>query len=323
MLKLLQSIFGSEEGARAYPESVIAKAIERAVDGTDHWIRSVPGYRKRLRPSVVRAVDHVVSLVNALPPAVPVSPARYADDPLLKAFFISRAEMHNVLRNDRSLAEFLRGPGPGAERLTALLVMEKKECRAFGFEMCGDMVMRDVPQVTVCFESHRLIDPAGDEGETRLRLKKRAFDYLIRIALQRITAAKGERKDLERQSALLQAKLDMLRRGGWGFDGAGPAPGEDIGLLEERLEQVEAQLSDLGGGGMLESYLDMVAEVLGKPEEHISVGMETVILDSMRIRRERADVNAAELTLYTLGGVEGGGYALQLVAIPVEEIREQ
>lgn len=320
MLKLLQSIFGFEESKGAYPESVITKAVERAVDGTDPWLRSIPGYQKRLKPSVVRAIDHVVSMVDALPPAVQINPARYTDDRLLKAFFISQAEMRNVLRNDWSLRESLRGPCAGARRITALLFMEKKEVRSYGAEMSGDVVMRDVPQVTLCFESHRLMDPAGDEEETRRRLKKRAFDYLVRMALQRIASAKGERKELERQSALFQSKLEMLRRGGWGFDGAGPDMGEDMGQLEERLGQVETQMLELGSSGMLESYLDMVADVLGRPEEYLHGGRETVILDSMKIRRERADVNTVELTLFTLGNAEGRGYVVQLVTIPAEEI---
>lgn len=322
MLRLLQSIFGSGDTPGAYPESLIRDAIERAVDGTDPWLRSVSGYQKRLRPAVTKAVDYVVSMVDGLPQAEAVSPARYADDPLLKTFFISAAEMRNVLRNDWSLREFLRGSKACAERITALLFMEKQESRAFGCEMSGDVVVRDVPRVTLCFESHRLMDPACDEGETRRRLKKRAFDYLVRIALQRITAAKGERKELERQSALLQSKLEMLRRGGWGFDGAVPAPGEDLGVLEERLGQVEAQLLELENGGMLESYLDMLIEVLERPGEFLRGGRETVILDSLRVRRERADVNCVKLTLYTLVVAEGRSFAVQLISLPVAELRE-
>lgn len=321
MLRLLQSIFGFEGSKDAYPESVITNAIERAVDGTDPWLRSVSGYQKRLKPSVVNAVDHVVSLVNSLSPAVPVSPARYADDRLLKAFFISQAEMRNFLRNDWSLREFLRRSTACSDRITALLFMEKKESRAYGAEMSGDMVMRDVPQVTLCFESHRLMDPAWDEEETLKRLKKRAFDYLVRNALQRIAAAKGEMKELERQSTLLQSKLDMLRRGGWGFDGSIPAPGEDLGVLEERLGQVEAQLLELGNGGMLESYLDMVIDVLERPGEFLRGGRETVILDSLRIKRERADVNCVELALYTLVDADGRSFAVQLISLPTAEVK--
>ncbi len=39
MLKLLQSIFGSTKQG-SYPESLVREAIERAVDGTDPWLRA-------------------------------------------------------------------------------------------------------------------------------------------------------------------------------------------------------------------------------------------------------------------------------------------
>lgn len=320
MIRLLRSILKWGNRRDDSFEEAVKKAVERAVDGTDPWFRSVPGYRKRLEPSVIRAIGHVASLVDSLPPAVPISPAHYEDDPLLRAFFISREEMAAFFRSDWSLGEFLRGAEAGIGSATALLFMERKESTGFGAELSGDVIVRDVPQVTVIFESHRLIEPARDEKETRMKLKKRAFDYLVRVALQRITAARGERKELERQAALLQAKIDMLRRCGLDFDGPCPQSGEDVGLLEKRLEQVDAQLLELGGGDMLETYLDMMIDVLGRPEEFLRGGRETLILDSMRIRRRRLDANSIVLTLNTLENADGRRFALQMITIPVGEI---
>jgi hypothetical protein len=52
MLRLLHSIFGSEQKG-SYPESLVREAIERAVEGTDPWLRGVSGYRRKLRPAVM------------------------------------------------------------------------------------------------------------------------------------------------------------------------------------------------------------------------------------------------------------------------------
>ena len=46
MLRLFQSIFGKSATKGSYPESLVKAAIERAVDGTDPWIRAVSGYKK-------------------------------------------------------------------------------------------------------------------------------------------------------------------------------------------------------------------------------------------------------------------------------------
>jgi hypothetical protein len=322
MLRLLQSIFGNGNTKDGYPEAIVRNAIERTVDGTDPWLRAVTGYRKKLRPAVLRAMDYVLALVDELPPPVLMGIESYREDPLVKAFFISAEEMREIFGKDRSMTDFLRGPEAGAPMVTALLFMEKKENRIFGAEMADDRVMRDVPQVTVTFESHRLMDPAGNEGETRRRLKKRALDYLIRIALQRISAAKSERKDLERRNALLQAKLDVLRRGGWGFNEDTSSLDEDIAGLEENLRQIESQLSALGSDDrMLASYLDIIIDVLGHPEAHLIGGKETLIVDCMRIRREQASSNAPELALTTLCDSAGRCRVAQLISLPVEELR--
>lgn len=322
MLRLLHSIFGQSDKEGGYPESLVKNAIERAVDGTDPWLRAVSGYKKKLRPAVLRAIDHVVALVDSLPPPIAASLECYGEDPRLKAFFISKAEMRQVFGSDRNLLDFLRKTDGGLPQVIALLFMEKKENMILGAELSGDIVMRDVPQMTVSFESHRLIEPSGDEGETRFRLKRRAFDYLISVALKRITSSKVERKDLERHRALLQAKLGLLHRGGWGFAEAGSAESPDIQGLEEMLGQVEAQLLELGGDDdVLEAYLNILTAVLGRPEEHLYSKKETLIIDRMGIKRGMASSNVPELTLDELCDAEGRCRVVSLVALPGEELR--
>lgn len=322
MLRLLQSIFGFGDTTGGYPEDMVRKAIERAVDGTDPWLRAISGYRKKLKPAVLRAMDHVVTLVDGLPPPLLVNGDSYRNDPRLKVFFLSTAEMRGIFGKDRNLRDFLRGPEAGAEMVTALMFMEKREDRGFGAEMDGDRVMRDVPRITVSFESHRLMDPAPDEDRTRLLLKKRAFDYLIRVALQRISSAKAERKDLERRNALLQAKIEVLRRGGWGFNGNDSSLSEDIGDLEESLRRIESQLSELGGDDRtLETYLDIVIDVLGHPEDHLQGGRETLIVDGMGIRRDQASSTAPELTLTTVHDTDGRCRIAQMISLHAEELR--
>lgn len=322
MLRVLQSIFGFGAATGRYPEDVVRKAIERTVDGTDPWLRSVTGYRKMLRPAVIRAMDHVSSLVDALPPPILVNRESLRENPLVRAFFTSPAEMRGILDTDSSLANFMRGADAGASLVIALLLLEKKETRIFGVEMSGERVVRDVPQILVSFESHRLMDPTGEEGQTRLRLKKRALDYLIRVALQRISAAKSERKDLERRNALLRAKLDMLRREGWGFNGDSQSPEEDRTVLEGNLRRIEARLAALGSDErVLSSYLDMVIDVLARPEEHLRGGKETLVTDAMGIRREQPSDNTAEVTFTTICDSSGRTRVAQLIALPAEELR--
>jgi len=322
MLKLLQSIFGSDTQGK-YPESLVNEAIERTVDATDPQLRALSGYKKKLRPAVVRAIDHVVALVDALPPPLPVRLKSYGEDPRVKSFFISAEDMKKVFAGDASLAEFLQGPQAGADQVFALLAMEKQERGILGAALSGDVVIRDVPQVTVSFDLHRLMDPTGEEGETRRLLKRRAFDHLLTLALRRLSDLKWERSDLERRRALLQAKLNLLEREGWGFQQAEGSERIDAAAVEERLAQIEAHLKELGGDDrMLESYLKVVSEVMGRPQEYLAARSETIFVDRMGIKQSEASADAPELNLYELYNAEGRSLVVTLISLQGEELRQ-
>jgi hypothetical protein len=108
MLKLFQSLFGAKPAGNAlYDRIVIEAAIDRALDATDPRMRSISGHRKRLEPAVVKAIDHVIALVSALPPPVEASARTYGDDERLSSFFASPARMSEVFGADRALLDFL------------------------------------------------------------------------------------------------------------------------------------------------------------------------------------------------------------------------
>jgi len=322
MLKLLQSIFGKEKQGE-YPESLVKEAIERAVDGTDPSLRAVSGYSKKLRPAVLRAIDYVVTLVNSLPSPLPVSFADYGDDPRIKNFFLSASDMKNVLSKDRSLIGFLQGPDGDAPRIIAMLAMEKEERGSFGAALSGDIVIHDVPQVTVSFDAHRLVDPTEDEVKTRRLLMRRAYDHLLGLALKRLAFVKAERGDLDRRRKLLQAKLNLLSREGWGFDATAASETVSAADVEEKLGQIEAQLNELGGNyGEHAAYLQIVADLLGKPEEYLLGKSETIFVNRMGFKQSEEAFDAPGLTFTQLRNAEGRNLAVLLVAFQGGELRD-
>lgn len=318
MLKFFQSIFGTTTG-NGYPESLIKAAIERAVDGTDPWIRAVSGYKKKLRPAVLQAMDHVVGIVDGMAPPMVIQPGNDTADPGLKTFFISTADMVKILDNDRNLTDFRRGRHETVSWIYALLVMEKQEKASFGVGLSGTIIVHDIPQTIVNFASHRLIDPAGSEDETRRQLKKRAFDHLLSLALGRIAIVKTERDHLERYRTLLQAKLDLLKRGEWGFETPTAEERMDAADMEEALAHVETQLQERGGDDrMLELYLGIVVDVLGHPEEHMWTWKETLIVDRMGIKRSEEADTTLNVMLTLVGDSQERSLAVSLVAISAD-----
>lgn len=324
MFQLFQSIFGPsppEQGR--YPRQLVEAAIERALDATDPRLRFLSGYQKKLRPAVIHAIDQVMSLVDGLPPPVEVSRAVFWADSRLPAIFVSADHLQQVVSADRALADFLARPGGlAAERVVALLLMQKEERNVLGTEIQGEMVMREVPQVTVSFTGHRLLDPTAAEEETRRLLKRRAFDHLLALALGRIASAHAERVELEQQRTLLRHKLATLESGRWSFEPAGAGDTTNVAAIEAQLGEIAGQLRELGAdAGTLRLHLDILIEVLGRAQEQLWSKRISLIVDRMGIKRKRATSTAAEIVLDELHSASGRTAIMLPVSIPPGELR--
>lgn len=324
MLRLFHSIFGGAPVVdRQYPERLVDAATERALDGTDPRLRILPGYREKLRPIVIHAIDHVVRLVERLPSPVELSRKGYSADTRLAAFFASPDHLVEVVNTDQNVSAYLaRTEAAAAERIIALLVTVKRERNVLGIELEGEILKRDVSQITVSFANHRVVDPATTEEETRRLLKRRAFDHLLGIALGRIAHVRKKRAGLEQQRTLLRRKLMVLRSGRWGFDETRGRAVSDVAAVETQLGEIEEQLQELGAdAGVLQLHLDILSEVLSRAEQQLWATPAPLILDRMNIKRDHARGNAHEIALQELHSASGRTAILLPVVVPRSELR--
>ncbi len=317
MFKLFHSIFGGGEPS-PYPEELIEAAIERSVDATDPWLRGLNGYRRKLRPAVLHAIDHVVGMVQGMDPPLELSRRAYGEDPLLRLFFISSAQLAGVLAGDRELNTFRREAGDQPLESWALLTMACEQRQAFGAELLGETVVRDVPQITVSMSGHRLFDPAADLVATRRQLMRRAFDHLLSLALARITAGEEVREDLLQRRTLLQAKLNILECGGWGFASNGHNGSPPCAELQAQVDDLNQQLRDFGGDDRyIEKHLELVIDALTGAEQQLWVEPLALIVDRMGIKRAVPADDAPELHLKVLRNAAGRQLVARLVRIPL------
>lgn len=322
MLKLFQSIFGnSEKEPGPIPESLIQEAIERAVEGTDPRVRVVPGYRKRLREPVIHAVEYVVALVARIPPPLFAGRGSHKDDPRLAALFASADHMLETFGHDPGIMAFLDGPDGGAERIAALLLADRAERDVLGMELEGEMLRRDVAQVAVSFASHRLLDPTASEEATRNQLRRRAFDYLLTVALARIAEVSGERAELASERDILRRKMSALQRGGGSFErqeaGASAGPAK----LAAELEEIEGQLAALGAdANLLYAHLDIVVDVLSQCDKQLWMEDTFMTLDRMNIKRDARDTSARSIALQELSVPREDHAAVFFVSLDPSEL---
>lgn len=319
MLRIFHSIFGGGDEAEHYPEKLVEAAIERAVDGTDPWLRGLSGYRRKLRPAVLHAIDHVVSLVNRLEAPLELSRKNYGSDPLLRLFFISTGQLDTLLHTDPALTGFRHDSARTDQAAWALLAMECEQRRAFGVDLQGDTLVRDVAQVTVGMANHRLLDPMPDLPDTLRALKRRAFDHLLSLALARIVAVDQVREDLLNRRTLLQAKHDMLEGSGWGFSDPTHKAPPQLDEVHRLLDEVEVKLDESGGDDRyIEKHLEILTDVLANAKQQLWDEPLPLIVDRMGIRRSAASDDAPELHLTELHNAAGRRLIVRLVKIPPE-----
>jgi hypothetical protein len=323
MLQLFQSIFASDRGkAEAYSPDLIAQAIERAVDATDPRLRTLPGYQKKLRSAVIHAIDHVVALVDSLPPALDLSPAAFGTDPEVTTFFASVAHLHEVLERDPTLNQWLRtADGASARNIVMLLLMTLEERQVLGAALESDTLRHGVAQTTASFSEHQLVDPSGAEDDTRRLLRRRAYDHLLALALDGLATVVAERSNLERERSALRRKRTALAAGRWGFDEANASPPADPRLVQQQLQDIDAQLSALGAGaGLLAANLGIVVDVLTGAERKFWQTHRPLIVDRMGVKQTQASALAPEIGLTVLHNAAGRSLVARVVSIRREAL---
>ena len=323
MFSLFKSIFSTDlVGTGQYPEQLLQEATERAVEGVDSRLRGLSRYRKRLRPSIVKAVDHVIALIDQIPPAIDASRERYSHDPYLAAAFSSADALQRYFSREREIHEYLDNlTGPRPERITGLLLMERNEKQVFGVDIQGEILRHDVAQTTVSFAGHRLLDPTGSEEETRKLLRRRAFDHLIALALQNVINSRKERLELEQQYTLLRRKLSTLAAEGWGLEEGDAAASSDHTDAQLKLDDIEKQLEALPAKTeVLNFNLDVLDEVLTNSQDNLYHDSIAVIVDRMNIKRNSVSKTANELIWNELHSANGLIRTAIMVSYPTSQL---
>ena len=325
MLQIFRSIFGSGDEPSPHPAELIRRAIERAVDGTDPRLRALSGYQKKLRPAVIHALDHVVALVEGLPPVIELNARSYGSDPELTAYFVSLEHLHEMLERDATLNQWRNSAeGVAADEIVVLLLMTLEERRVLGAALEGDSLRHGVAQTTASFSKHRFVDAARVEAETRRLLKRRAFDHLLSLALAGIGNAIAGRGELERERDLLRRKQAALTAGRWGFEETSGAQPADPRALQGRLEEIESQLQALGAGsGLLKAHLDLVAGVLMRAECNLRAERTALIVDRLGVKQTQASALVPELDLTALHSANGGVRIARLLSIGREVLPQR
>jgi hypothetical protein len=133
---------------------------------------------------------------------------------------------------------------------------------------------------------------------------------------------KAEHEELERRRELLHAKLNLLERGGWGFDQSDSTGKLGVAEAEAQIGEIDKQLHGMGGSDrILDKYLEVVSDILGSPEDHLWGENDTISLGPMGIKRSGAARDAAELTYSELRNSEGWSLVVMPISLEMEGLK--
>lgn len=296
MFHFLSSLFSpSAERPPGVDDVLIEAATNRVIEGTDKRLQGLGSYRKQLQEPVESAIVHAINLIDALPEPVEISRSTFSSDPRLHAFFASFNHMQEKVCAAKTVEAYLKqAPIGDNSRIYGLLSMQWAEKSRLGTVLQDDHIQREVKQVSVNFLNHNFLGPSVSHEEAVLNVKKRAFDFMIEITLERIIAVRTHYAELEQQQLLLKRKLKAMRAGNWGLEEMlrpEMSGAKDFNSLEAEIGYVEDELERMGTSHeVLDRNLQIIKDTLGSPEELLAMRTIRLELDSMNIK---ADTSAA------------------------------
>lgn len=281
-------------------QQMLDRAIERVIDGTDHRIRAVPGYKRKLYRSILKALEYVDRLIEQVPSAIELDSDQFVFNPYLRIFFPTKQGLMKVFQQSSELKEYFDDAEHTTESLScALLCMRKCEEIVLGMELEGDQIIRDVKQTRVSFAGHRIYAPADSELSARRELKCCIFEGLVDNALARISALRQRRQQLESEQQILNSRL-RGQKAGIAIDAV--PEGSDTALIEReqealRLHEVERELSELGYATP-EICLELVNDILAQPEAFVFLQNISMRVDKSGIKRPEEEPSQAVCDLH-------------------------
>jgi hypothetical protein len=302
---------GSREqlDAAKVSKALIAEATDLVVKIADPRLVVVRHYRERLAEPVERMIAHLRSNAAVLLPEREASPAAWATDPVLRAFFARPDDLVHAFSQSSELREFFDAVR-GRHEAHAVLGMEFQEQKVLGTRLRGDIVEHDVMQKVLRFSDYRVRIVAPTEADLRHEIGRRVFEQMALKVLELAESTKGHAQELETQHSLLKLREKLLMQGAAGMRpmlGNTPRPREEeLHRIEAMLEENERELKALpNGAGALERKLELLLDILSHARESFSIGTRKLRLDAMNVVAEgdaAENCHDVEFNVFDLAG---------------------
>ena len=298
--------------ARLTPQPLdpqVEQLLARAIEQVDPRLKAFGNYPRAYRPAISSANHYAKKLAASLPPSIVLSPARFAQEPLLHALFSDVAAIYQAVRDSSEIKQYCAEHGrPQSGELFALMGMRRHEKSVIGREMSGDEIQQDVQQTMVYFDSHTLTLPSTSPESFMQRLETNMFDSLIHSFAEKIARALGQKSELETERDILVARQRS----------AHSSDGEE----QVKLQAIRRQLEKLTDEYTLKNYSLLLNQFMDERQHYLRLEQRELPIDMRGVLRESSDRLAGRFTFYDLIGRDRRRWTLCPVRLPVDELYE-
>jgi hypothetical protein len=238
--------------------------------------------------------------VEQLPEPIEISKRTWNSDPRVNAFFATVGDLQIMLSSSAKIRSFFEH-GEQQEGY-ALLAMTKREKTVLRHQLEGEIIRREVAQITISFSEHRILALSATEAETRKELIRCAFNVLVKQALERLVCLQARKESLTDQRRLLKVRRKLLQAERASLASLLQTPESHAQDLEDILQKMADNKQNLlevrAGFETLDDYLERVNEVLAHPEDYIQLKMITMRLNRLDVKVQDNSPEAGnEITL--------------------------
>lgn len=294
--------------------------IDRLVQATDRRLATVPDYRKALRSPVLAARDRLAAMIARIPGPTEVSARAWSEEQGLRPLFVKGEDAASSWSRDEQVRAFF-GKHPSSDCF-GMLALLQTDRRVLAVVQQGESMQAEVARTTVSFGEPQVLAPSTDEAAARTELVMRALEYLAMRAMERVGAMRAERRGLEQERALLQAKLQLARRQGRGLGAISAAgvDGADATTLERDLARTVEALEQAASRDLLPALLEELLAALEQPEAHLTIEPCALALDAMNFAVAPSP-QAITPCVAVLKLANRGPFAVLLARFPRGELR--
>jgi hypothetical protein len=292
---------------------LLPKSFPKLKD-TNHFYRELTG-------PAARTIDYIEGIVASMREFIPLERKSFFTNKTLNALFVSEGQMLELLCSKKFVINFINVSHD--ETLFALITATPSRGTTTGSALVGELIQRDILQTSLTFIDHKcpiVTTSQSDfnnlitEGLMQLCADKISEEMILHD--KKITGLKENIVSMNCKVKLLEIHVNSL--GGMFSDAV-----DERKNLAEALEyrnQMQTELEKLTSRFKDPSAcLRYVADMLGKPEEIISVEKVRLRLDEYGVLYDLADESnghAIELAGFTFDG-------RPRVAVPVRFVADQ